>query len=333
MNRLVEKQKEVPMPRYKPDHSEVEKLCKEYQVGELLTIDGELGGLFNVNLKITTSSGQYVLRIHSGLSLEEHLHAEKILLKKLRGNGVPALTPLDTKEGCYYTKLHNRIVQLTPFVESAPFRFSSEQVYQCGQVLRNFHDVLKIEKAIPVPLWSNYPSESVLKEGMEIFTDQQQKIHDDFLIKEAKKLYQSVMAQWLPKEASLPKVVIHGDWHPWNLLFNEGNEINNILDFDFLQRGERIHDIAYFLWAIRKTEGYEESAKHFLKGYGSLTGIEVEMLPVAMARASLFFICTASFVSNPVLELQVQLKDQKPFIEWVLSQEGKACVRRWPMLR
>ncbi|RAK13853.1 hypothetical protein B0I26_1463 [Anoxybacillus vitaminiphilus] len=102
--------------------------------------------------------------------------------------------------------------------------------------------------------------------------------------------------------------------------------VKYILDFDFLQKGERIHDISYFLWAVRNAKNNEELGKHFLKGYGPISPVEVEMLPVAIARASLFFLCTASFVADPVGELQEQMKVQKPYIDWLLSDAGKLSI-------
>lgn len=65
---------------------------------------------------------------------------------------------------------------------------------------------------------------------------------------------------------------------------------------------------------------------HFLKGYGQISFVEAEMLPVAIARTSLFFLCTASFAANPVRELQEQIRVQKPYIDWLLSDNGKSSI-------
>lgn len=256
MDNSLEMLEESPLARYIPNQMEVEKICDEYQVGKLVNIDGELGGLFNVNLKITTTSGKYVIRVHSGLSSKNHINAQKVVLRKLKRERIP----LNTKTGSYVSKLHNRFVQLTPFVKGIPFQFSKEQAYQCGSILRKFHDTLMDEKEIPAPFWSNYPSCEVLKQGIDRLKEQQRELHEPSLIKEVEKLYQIVMEQWLPKANSLTKVIIHADWHPWNVLFDNNNKVKCILDFDFLQKGERIHDISYFLWAIRNAENSEELA-------------------------------------------------------------------------
>jgi hypothetical protein len=57
----------------------------------------------------------------------------------------------------------------------------------------------------------------------------------------------------------------------------------------------------------------------FLLSYGELTQDEVNILPIAVARAALFFLCTASFTTNPVAELNQQLKIQKPPVSVVIT--------------
>ncbi|MCJ8007382.1 phosphotransferase [Lederbergia wuyishanensis] len=323
----MEKLLKNPMDRYIPSQLEVEQLCEQYRVGNLISIDAALGGLFNVNLKISTTTGQYVIRIHSGLSREDHLNSEKMIMEKLQKHGISPLMPLPTKEGFYFSKLHHRFVQITPFVQGIPFKFTKEQAYHCGESLKKFHQALMNEDAIPTPVWSNYPSQKGLEEGLELLRHSQKDLHKEVHIKEVEHLYFKVMQQWTPNEKFLKKSIIHGDWHPWNVLFNEYNEIAYILDFDFIQKGECLHDVAYFLWTIKNETNKEELGRHFIKGYGPLSLIEAELLPLAIARASLFFLCTASFVADPVLELQKQLRVQKPYIEWLLSADGKASIK------
>ncbi|MET3846893.1 phosphotransferase [Paenibacillus sp. OAE614] len=326
MDKIIDALTTNPIARYIPNLSEIQKICNAFEIGELVSIDGELGGLYNVNLKIITKSGQYVIRVHSGLSRRNHIDAEAVLLKKLTERGIPALTPLYTHTNDNYLLLHTRFVQVTPFIQGIPYRHSKEQVYQCGKMLRKFHDVLMEEEDVPVPYWSNYPSHAILQEGMDKLKLEQSHVHESSLIKDVLYLHQKVMEYWLPNEDELIKTIIHADWHPWNVLFDENSKIKFILDFDFLQKGERIHDIAYFLWAIRESENYKELGRSFLNGYAPLTSVEIEMLPVAVARASLFFLCTSSFVSDPVLELQQQMKTQKPYIEWLLTSEGMLSI-------
>ena len=91
---------------------------------------------------------------------------------------------------------------------------------------------------------------------------------------------------------------------------------------------ERLHDVAYALWSLLSGEA-RALGEHFLEGYGALEPDELDALPLAIARASVFFICTASFTENPVRELAVQLDRQGPFIDWALSADGERTI--WEM--
>lgn len=43
---------------------------------------------------------------------------------------------------------------------------------------------------------------------------------------------------------------VNGDWHLWNQLYSNDGTVKCIMDFDFIQEAERVHDVAYALWAI-----------------------------------------------------------------------------------
>ena len=53
--------------------------------------------------------------------------------------------------------------------------------------------------------------------------------------------------------SELPMTIIHGDWNPWNQLYTENCEVNCVMDFDSLQLGERVFDLAYALYFFSNT--------------------------------------------------------------------------------
>ncbi len=315
-----------PLRRHIPDTEQIIGFCREYGLGELLNVDGELGGLFNVNLKIMTTSGRFVIRVMSGLADEAHIRYTERLISVLREAGVPALAPLNDRSGRSYSIWNGRIVQVAPFVDGISFNRTPHQAESSGRMLRKMHDALVHEKAGPLPRWSNYPSKSILEEGMNLL-----RTFDDGINQADKsrvyRLYDRVMERWNGAERILPQTIIHGDWHPWNQLYDNNGDICCVMDFDFMQRAERIHDAAYALWAMLPDPSLKELAGPFLRGYGRMTPEESELLPAAVARASLFFVCTASFTPDPAHELQTQLTKQEPFIEWILSEDGGKSIR------
>ncbi|MCQ6557093.1 hypothetical protein [Paenibacillus mendelii] len=60
-----------PLFRHTPDRLEMECICKEYCLGKFVHNHGDLGGAYNVNLKIETTKGFYVIRIAFGLASDD----------------------------------------------------------------------------------------------------------------------------------------------------------------------------------------------------------------------------------------------------------------------
>jgi len=322
---MVEK-KDDPLYRHIPSSNEIQAICNEFDMGDVFKIYGDLGGLFNVNLKIETNKGLYVIRIRSGIASKEHLDYQQSIMSILKSYGIPVLTLITTKDGRNYSYYKDRFVQINPYVKGNKFSNNLIQIFSSGKMLCKIHKALADVKAGPLPKWSNYPSNNILIEGLNKLKN----MKDNLTKKEIRKadnLYKKVMNKWREIKIDLPETVIHGDWHPWNQLYSNDGTVKCIMDFDFIQRAERIHDVAYALWAILSNKDTYYLGEGFLQGYNELTYEEKNILPIAIARASLFFICTASFISNPVIELRDQVLKQEPFINWVLSK-GKEEIKK-----
>ena len=54
---MVEK-KDDPLYRHIPSSNEIQAICNEFDMGDVFKIYGDLGGLFNVNLKIETNNNK-----------------------------------------------------------------------------------------------------------------------------------------------------------------------------------------------------------------------------------------------------------------------------------
>lgn len=313
---------ENPLERRIPTPQELRVLCEEYGLGELLAIEEQLGGYFNVNLKVRTTTGRYVVRVMARLTTEEHVLYAHHIISILRENGLPAMLPLLTQTGEAYSCLDGRIVQIHHFASGENFNGDPRQAMSSGRMLRRMHEVLADEPAGPVPVWSNYPSDEVIREGLRRLRNMADGIYTDD-VDVAERLYDRVAKQWEPVSADLPTTIIHGDWHPRNQLYDEHGEVVCIMDFDFVQKAERLHDVAYAVSTLLRDRSNIYLGESFLQGYGRLEASERAAFPVAVARASGFFIWTAAFTPQPDEELEVQLSRQSDFIDWALSDEGR----------
>jgi Ser/Thr protein kinase RdoA (MazF antagonist) len=243
-------------------------------------------------------------------------------LKILQANDVPVLIPLQAVDKNYFVGHKGYQVQLTPYIQAQPFSFDSSQMLSSGATLKKFHKALKNYNEISNPTASIYPSTDILRTGLHRLRDLEKKIPLE-TISHIHHLYEKIIIPWENISKRLPQTVIHGDWNERNMLFNSNGNVECIFDFDYIQRKERLFDVAFALWNFFIHPSFHSLAEPFMRGYGHLWEQEQHILHHAVARVSFFFICTASLSQHPVHEVNHLLHEQLPFIEYILSKQGK----------
>lgn len=308
-----------------PTLEQVIEICNQYGIGNLISIMEVFENTANVNMKILTCTGTYVIRIFSA----DLQRANFILsiLRTLESNDIPVLLPLKNNAGEHFIKFGSKSLQLTRFKHGKTFSFNIKQAWSSGKTLYKFHNALSNITGPIIPKASLYPSINIIRDGIS----KMEKIRDittndkiDLVIS----LYDEIIGKWELKSSQLPKTIIHGDWHQGNQLYSESGNVCCIMDFDFITRAERIFDIAYSLWHFRIYKENISMAKAFMEGYGysKLTEEEIKILPLEIARINYFFICTSTLSLNPEYELNNQFNQQFPFINWALSTDGENTI-------
>lgn len=316
-------QVEHPMSKHYPSSAALEQICKAFRLGRYVSTKRRLGGMFNVNLEIRTTKGTYVVRVMSGYATARHLDYVRRVMHALRKAGVPVVLPLNLRNGRHYATLGGRYVQVTRYIHAYRYGGHPTQIMSSGRVLRRFHDALKSSPRGPKPEWSNYPSSVVMKQGLARVKRYGLTTQYNVVLR----LYQRIMRLWRKIHPNLPISIVHGDWHFWNQLFTPNGKVCCVLDFDFMQRGERLVDVGKALWHLLSNSHTRHLAGYFLKGYGPLTAQEYRALPIAIAVASLYELCTTPMRAKPIRAFQYAFRRQVPFLRWLLSRNGIQTVR------
>jgi Ser/Thr protein kinase RdoA (MazF antagonist) len=298
---------------------ELKRVCRKFGIGELQEVEDLLsGGYVNANLKIRTSKGKFVVRIFLREVEKSRLQYAFSIASKLVEEGVPALLPLLTTGGLSYSRYKEYVVQITPFVDASGFQWTTEQAFSSGKMLRKMHETLTSVKESPKPtgMYQYYhldPSTiiKVLKKDGHTLPSHEGTAIDDFY----RLLDHPVIDTY-----KLPQTIIHGDWNPSNQLYNENDEVCSFMDFDALQRGIRIFDVAYALYFFLIQQCNENVSSQFLKGYGGLTKQEILLLPYLIAKIGLYF---GIWVDYGDFRFERNL-DQ---LKWVISEHGRNTVK------
>ncbi|MEH7273550.1 phosphotransferase enzyme family protein [Neobacillus vireti] len=298
---------------------DLKRLCREYKIGRLLEVEDLLGGGYiNANLKIRTSKGKYVVRIFLKEVEEDQLQYAYSIVSELSKAGAPALLPLLNQNGLPYARYKEFIVQITPFVEANRFLSVPEQAYHSGKMLRRIHgtlaSIMESPKSTGVYHYYQLDPTSIMKslqeEGHTLPRHKGTAIDNLFRM-----LHPLVI-----DTSNLPKTIIHGDWNPSNQLYRENNEVHCFLDFDTLQRGERIFDVAYALYFFLIQKRNKVLCQAFLKGYGGLTKQEISVLPNLIVRIGLYFAILVDQGDFKFARNKVQM-------EWLISDKGRKTVQ------
>lgn len=318
---------EHPTHKHFPSSRDLEKFTQEFGIGEFRRVVRDLGGLLNMNELIHTDQGDFVIRVLSGYASSRHMLFEQRMIRTLQQHGIPALSMRMSRRGKPYIRWQGRKVQVSRFHDGSLFQGTRHEIQSSGKMLRKFHLALGQTDGEPRPHWSNYPSFRTMHQGLR----ELQRMQSVGLerITHVERIYRIIHHRAHHMSHSLPKTILHCDWHPWNCLYDENGDVCMVHDFDFARRGYRVHDIGYALWSIASSPNTRRFAPEFLLGYGPLTSAERAILPWAMAEASVFALTTASLADNPEEHFLFLYNRETPFLEWILSSKHRVVIRNW----
>jgi Ser/Thr protein kinase RdoA (MazF antagonist) len=135
---------------------DIQSICMEFKIGDLIAVEGSLGGFVNTNLKIKTEKGFFVVRIYREKFDQQRIHYAHDIISILRSSNVPALMPIQNKQGNYFSTYKDYFIEVTPFVQANHFQWVPKQAYFSGVMLRKIHQSLMHIKKDPPPRKSIY---------------------------------------------------------------------------------------------------------------------------------------------------------------------------------
>ncbi|GEM_PF-3418776 len=235
-----------------------------YNLGLIIAESRLSTGPFSAAYRLDTESGSYCLKLHSkdrsagALKLEEELLT---FLARQRFPLTPALVP--TASGNPHLRAGQEICSLYSYIEAdPPFdwsrpAWSAGHCRAAGRALAAFHRAtapfvarLRNEqryRPFCLPLRSMLPSR--FRRSLD-FARQARRGHNEALAlvaEESESLGDALASTLaalnrLESERSATPVLIHGDYHPGNVLFR-GQELCGILDFEYLRVEDRRYDL------------------------------------------------------------------------------------------
>jgi Ser/Thr protein kinase RdoA (MazF antagonist) len=265
----------------------LERLCKEYDIGAVLSLEENQEGVLNRNYLLTTSQGKYFIK-----SIREKRRSHLPYIAEvevfMHERGVPAVCMLSTIDGKKFVEYDSDIYTVYPFLESVrTHQYDLSDFERMGTMLGRIH--LAGSENVPLLLAQKSFNEKpvdVVRAKLERHRDdiQAKSIQDktDSLFLEYLGLKLEMMNEiadtpWLPKDT-----LVHGDYHSRNLLINPDREIIGICDWEQSDMNARAYELARSLLYVCFNGESEENphiydqdiaidaARAFIRGYISI---------------------------------------------------------------
>lgn len=258
-------------------------LAELYQLGEIQTCRRARRSM-SLNFIVTTSQGKFVFRRHH---LSENAVAHECqVLNHLQYCNFPAPRMLINQAGQAWSEIDGSLYSVYKFMNGyQPTYFlwwpATWAHVQCGRTLGKYHQ--SVANLTPSAYkWNGYhPTKHKRWQEGDWFRQVLTDIHpllqkpaatspmDDFAWSRIEAIEKMLELEAIVEERSdLSKLVIHGDYAPWNVLFRPGQSLF-VLDFGESRLDLKIYDVmlATFWFAWRGYRLDQDRALAFQAGY------------------------------------------------------------------
>jgi len=283
---------------------ELAEVLSRYDIGKIRKVMRLVGGSKHApKIVVTTTKGRFLLKRRlqgkDDVYRVAFAHAVQAHLAKRYFPVAPLVTAGDAFETIL--QLRSNIYELFKFVGGARYSGSAEESIDTGRQLAKFHQYLTDFKFEWEPLKASFHNSTIVRKHLKIIASDisqssERKLHH--CGEELMSLYNSASVQVNTLGFdSWPQQVVHGDWHPGNMLFDKGKLVA-VLDFDSVKIAQPITDLANAMLQFSLVgyhpnpadwPDYLDQAKliQVLKGYREVINLDkhhIESLPDLMVE-------------------------------------------------
>lgn len=244
----------------------------------------------NTSRKVLIKSGKniyFLKEVPWYCSNKNFVEGQLDFIEFLRARKMPVLEIIKNKKKRPFVSLRNKYYILSKFVEGYSWHRDPKEAYNAGYILGRFHnfslkylkankkrlakfneDVFNLAKKF-LNLVNRYLSNSFPQKNLKKYLDFSHKLLSKVHSSATRKGYYNL------------KVVVHGDYNPFNMVFSKDKKVLLITDFDNFSVDNPSHDIAEglvrfsYLKYGKVTSNYvdipikynKEQARAFIKGY------------------------------------------------------------------
>ena len=247
-------------------------------------------GVENTNYRIETTRGAYILTLFEKRTNENDLPFFMELMAHLDDRGLPTPEPIKTKQGAFIGVLADRPAVVLEFLSGRPIMPpETRHCAAAGATLARMHGAvidfpMNRKNTMAIEEWRTLAA--ACSGGADKCAPDLAALIDDELAQ--------LSAEW---PSDLPKGVIHADFFPDNVLF-ENDAIAGVIDFYFSCTEFFAYDIAICInaWCFdQRGKLKPDNARALVTTYSELrklTDAEVKAFPIFLRAAALRILLT-----------------------------------------
>ena len=294
--------------RFSP--SELAVVLSHYDLGVIESAkEFTRGSRRSPKLRLRTANGRYLLKRRAqGRDKPARVTFAHTLLWHLHQKGFPVPELLRTRDVQDSLLIHDgRVYELFEYVPGHRYDASLEQTTHAGKTLARFHRALTDFQTAWQPPPGGYHDLQAVRTGLNSIPSKISS-HDSVSGYEAEllSLTQDLYERYDDAARAVNRLgfkrwdswIIHGDWHPGNMLFRR-NKVAVVLDFDSARRNPTVVDLANGMLQFSILRGdvqpeqwpdfFDQTRmRRFLGGYASrikLDTAQLEAIPYLMIES------------------------------------------------
>lgn len=302
---------------------ELALVLSHYDIGIIQQIKPLVAGNRRAPKQIIISdTGRYLLKRRAkGKDDRYRVAFAHAVQQHLKEKNFPVSRLIHTRdENNTFLEADNHLYELFEFVSGIRFEGKTESVVDAGSVLAKFHNFLRDFSYQPMPLKGSFHNSRAVRGYLKKIGSEKNNGQVD---KSLRKTTESLMIMYNNTSVNInqlgfddwPDQIVHGDWHPGNMLFS-GGKIVAVVDFDSLKVSSALTDLANGALQFSIVGGrpnpadwpdYLDQSKlvHFIYGYCEVKKLEDRelktlpdlMIETLIAEAVLPIAATGFFVN------------------------------------
>lgn len=255
------------------DGQDLAIVLSRYDIGAIERIsDYRKGSRRAAKMLVGTTLGTFLVKRRAfGNDIRNEVEYAHEIQNRLKEHGFPVAGLVETIDGKTFVEHDNRIYELFRFIQNGKrFDKSNPAAAESGRILAHFHNILREYPLEPSVKKKTFHQDenffSIVSETYDVLAKNETSEHLEGILDIVAYLREQYEAAYARVESvgfsTLPTSIVHGDWHPGNTLYKDG-EIIAVIDFDSLRICPRITDIANGALQFSMRMGGAEDVEHW----------------------------------------------------------------------